>query len=86
MRNEERMRRLNELQNKPINTGKWPAVVAYRKFCKESNRLPWQLSLMAGGLSLKSRASNTHPAKLGLGINSASYSFYHREYPFLSGF
>lgn len=28
MRNEERMRRLNELQTKPINTGKWPSLMA----------------------------------------------------------
>lgn len=48
MRNEERMRRLNELQNKPINTGKWPVLIAYSRSCKESNRLTWQLSLMAG--------------------------------------
>lgn len=76
MRNEERMRRLNELQkNKPINTGKWPVLMAYNRFCKESNRLTWQLSLMAGGLMewvWNQGASITHPAKPELGINFAS--------------
>lgn len=37
MKNEERMRKLNELQNKPINTGKWPVLRDYSTLCKNSN-------------------------------------------------
>lgn len=39
MRNEERMRRLNELQNKPITTGKRPSIIANSRFGENSNLL-----------------------------------------------
>lgn len=48
MRNEERLRRLNELQNKPINTGKWPTLRAYGRFCEDFQPAYMEFSLVAG--------------------------------------
>ena len=39
MRNEERMRRLNELQNKPITAGKRPSIIANSRFGENSDLL-----------------------------------------------
>lgn len=55
MKNEERMRRLNELQNKPINTGKWPVLMDYStsvrtETCFQGSFHCW-LGVGMGGLS-----------------------------------
>lgn len=82
MRNEERMRRLNELQNKPINTGKWLSLMAYNNFCKVSYLRYMAIFTYGWGTNARSFAilwmvgplTASYPAKVGLKINFASDS------------